>query len=58
MATAELTGAASSTETVELFKKYVVPNYNRYAVNLVRGEGSLVWDSEGNRYLDFFPGWG
>lgn len=58
MATAELTGAASSTETLELFKKYVVPNYNRYAVNLVRGEGSLVWDSEGNRYLDFFPGWG
>jgi acetylornithine/N-succinyldiaminopimelate aminotransferase len=27
-------------------------------VNLVRGEGSLVWDSEGQRYLDFFPGWG
>ncbi len=25
---------------------------------LVRGEGSYVWDVEGNRYLDFFPGWG
>ena len=25
---------------------------------LVRGEGSAVWDDEGNRYLDFFPGWG
>ena len=48
----------SSTATVELFKKYVIGNYNRYPVNLVRGEGSLVWDSEGNRYLDFFPGWG
>jgi acetylornithine/N-succinyldiaminopimelate aminotransferase len=48
----------SSAETVELFKKYVVPNYTRYPVNLVRGEGSHVWDSEGNRYLDFFPGWG
>jgi acetylornithine/N-succinyldiaminopimelate aminotransferase len=47
-----------STETVELFKKYVIANYNRYPVNLVRGEGSLVWDAEGNRYLDFFPGWG
>lgn len=47
-----------STDTVELFKKYVIPNYNRYPVNLVRGEGSSVWDSEGNRYLDFFPGWG
>jgi predicted acetylornithine/succinylornithine family transaminase len=36
----------------------VVPNYVRYPVALVRGEGSLVWDSDGNRYLDFFPGWG
>lgn len=48
----------SSADTVELFKKYVVPNYVRYPVNLVRGEGSHVWDSEGKRYLDFFPGWG
>lgn len=48
----------SSADTVELFKKYVIANYTRYPVNLVRGEGSLVWDSEGNRYLDFFPGWG
>ena len=48
----------SSAETVDLFKRYVIGNYNRYPVNLVRGEGSHVWDSEGNRYLDFFPGWG
>ena len=47
-----------SADTVELFKKYVIANYNRYPVNLVRGEGSFVWDAEGNRYLDFFPGWG
>lgn len=48
----------SSAETVALFKQHVIGNYNRYPVNLVRGEGSWVWDSEGNRYLDFFPGWG
>jgi predicted acetylornithine/succinylornithine family transaminase len=48
----------SSAATVELFQQYVIPNYNRYPVNLVRGEGSLVWDAEGNRYLDLFPGWG
>jgi len=47
-----------SAETVELFRQYVIPNYIRYPINLVRGEGSCVWDSEGNRYLDFFPGWG
>jgi predicted acetylornithine/succinylornithine family transaminase len=53
-----VTDSLSSADTVELFKQYVIPNYVRYPINLVRGEGSWVWDSEGNRYLDFFPGWG
>ena len=35
-----------------------MPNYRRYPVSLVRGEGSWIWDAEGERYLDFFPGWG
>jgi predicted acetylornithine/succinylornithine family transaminase len=48
----------STAETLERFKKFVIPNYARYPVVLVRGEGSHVWDAEGNRYLDFFPGWG
>jgi predicted acetylornithine/succinylornithine family transaminase len=48
----------TSPETIELYQRYVIPNYQRYPRNLVRGEGSWVWDSEGNRYLDFFPGWG
>ena len=48
----------SSEQTIELFQRYVIPNYGRFPVSLVRGEGSYVWDSEGNRYLDLFPGWG
>ncbi len=48
----------SSTETIAQFGKYVIPNYRRYPVSLVRGEGSWIWDAEGHRYLDFFPGWG
>jgi acetylornithine/N-succinyldiaminopimelate aminotransferase len=52
------TATLSSAETIDLFKQYVVPNYTRFPVSLVRGEGSHVWDAEGNRYLDFFPGWG
>jgi predicted acetylornithine/succinylornithine family transaminase len=48
----------SSQQVVEQFQKYVIGNYTRYPVCLVRGEGSWVWDAEGNRYLDFFPGWG
>jgi predicted acetylornithine/succinylornithine family transaminase len=55
MATA---AATPSAETLEMFKRYVVPNYRRFPVVLTRGEGSRVWDAEGNRYLDFFPGWG
>jgi acetylornithine/N-succinyldiaminopimelate aminotransferase len=52
------TQSLNSAETVGLFDRYVIPNYRRYPVNLVRGEGCYVWDSEGHRYLDFFPGWG
>ncbi|MBO5436367.1 MAG: aspartate aminotransferase family protein [Thermoguttaceae bacterium] len=44
--------------TFETFEKYVIPNYTRYPVTLVRGEDSWVWDEAGKRYLDFFPGWG
>src|SRR5689334_2682121 len=55
MATATIT---MNPETAELFAKYVVPNYTRFPVSLVRGEGSYVWDDQGRRYLDYFPGWG
>ncbi|MEZ6100733.1 MAG: aspartate aminotransferase family protein [Pirellulaceae bacterium] len=49
---------ASAAAIMELFDQYVVPNYRRYPLTLVRGEGSHVWDAEGRPYLDFFPGWG
>ena len=48
----------SSQDTVEMFQRYVIPNYGRYPISLVRGEESYVWDAEGNRYLDLFCGWG
>lgn len=48
----------STAEVIDLFSKYVIANYTRYPVCLVRGEGSRVWDVDGIRYLDFFPGWG
>jgi predicted acetylornithine/succinylornithine family transaminase len=52
------TSTTKSAQTVELFRQYVIGNYRRYPVDLVRGEGSHVWDRDGQRYLDFFPGWG
>jgi len=43
---------------IDTFDRYVVPNYKRFPVCLVRGQGSRVWDAEGAEYLDLFPGWG
>ncbi len=48
----------SSEQVIGLAKSYLTGNYTRYPICLVRGENSWVWDAEGNRYLDFFPGWG
>src|SRR6266576_873452 len=52
------TKTTSSGEIIDLFQRYVVGNYTRYPVALTHGENSWVWDAEGKRYLDFFPGWG
>ncbi len=52
------TETLASEQIIGVAKKYLTPNYTRYPVCLVRGENSWVWDAEGNRYLDFFPGWG
>ena len=52
------TALAASQRTIDVFQQYVIPNYKRYPVCLVRGEGSHVWDADGRRYLDLFPGWG
>jgi predicted acetylornithine/succinylornithine family transaminase len=47
-----------SMTTLELFDRYVVANYRRMPLTLVRGSGSQVWDDTQREYLDFFPGWG
>ncbi len=52
------TDTVSTQEIIRIAKANLIGNYTRYPVCLVRGEGSWVWDAEGNRYLDFFPGWG
>ena len=52
------TAFRTSEQTIEQFDKYVIPNYRRFPISLVRGEGSYVYDAEGKQYLDLFPGWG
>ena len=52
------TPTLDASNTIELFERYIIPNYTRLPMTLVRGEGSYVWDDNDERYLDFFPGWG
>jgi acetylornithine/N-succinyldiaminopimelate aminotransferase len=47
---------ATESVTRQLFAEFVVPNYDRYDVVLVRGQGSRVWDEDGKEYLDFGAG--
>lgn len=43
-------------ELVALDAQYVMQTYGRLPVAFVRGEGTVLWDSEGRRYLDFLTG--
>ena len=47
----------TTEETVELFNKYVIGNYKRLPRVIVRGEGCWLYDADGNKILDMFPGW-
>ncbi len=43
-------------ETRALDERYLMQTYKRAAVDFVRGEGALLWDADGNQYLDFLTG--
>ncbi len=50
---------ATSTDplgTAAQYDAYVLKNYNRSPLTLVRGQGTEVWDDAGNVYLDFTSG--
>ncbi len=44
------------TSTAETYDAYVVQNYGRAPLTLVRGQGAKVWDDAGQEYLDFTSG--
>ena len=46
------------TELQSLERDSVMATYARLPVEFVRGEGSRLWDPEGNEYLDLFSGIG
>lgn len=48
----------TNQEIIELSKAVLIPNYTRYPLALVRGEGCRVWDADGKEYLDMASGLG
>ena len=47
----------TTQETIDLFDKYVIANYGRLPRVITKGEGCYLYDSDGNKILDMFPGW-
>ena len=43
---------------LERGKRVLIGNYARMPVVMERGEGSLVFDADGKRYIDLFAGFG
>lgn len=41
-----------------LYDKYVLPTYGREELTFVKGQGSYLFDDQGKKYLDLYPGWG
>lgn len=48
----------SLKNTAQLYDEYVLPTYGREGLTFVRGEDSYLFDADGTRYLDLYPGWG
>ncbi len=47
----------TTQETIDLFNNHVIANYGRLPRVIVKGEGCHLWDADGNKILDMFPGW-
>jgi acetylornithine/N-succinyldiaminopimelate aminotransferase len=47
----------TTQETIELFDKYVIANYGRLPRVITKGDGCYLYDADGNKILDMFPGW-
>ncbi len=50
--------SSKTNQVIGLYDKYVMPTYRKNPVVFVRGKGSYVWDIDGRKFLDMFPGWG
>lgn len=49
---------SSNAEIATVTQTYLIENYGRLPVGMVRGEGARIWDADGKEYIDFFSGFG
>lgn len=47
----------NTQQVIEQFNHYVIANYGRLPRVITRGEGNYLYDLDGNKILDLFPGW-
>lgn len=47
----------NTQEVIKLFDKFVIANYSRLPKVIDRGQGCYIYDADGNKILDMFPGW-
>ena len=50
--------SSRNAQAVERGRQVLIGNYARQPFDMVRGEGSLLWDADGKQYLDLFAGFG
>ncbi|MFJ9817156.1 acetylornithine transaminase [Streptomyces sp. NPDC101151] len=51
-----MTGDATNAELTARWQGAIMNNYGTPRLPLVRGEGTRLWDADGNQYLDFVGG--
>ena len=47
-----------SEQIIVRHDQHMTINYGRYPIAMLRGDGCYLFDGEGKRYLDLFPGYG
>src|ERR1700722_202132 len=49
---------SNTHEILDQANRVLIGNYGRLPIVMSRGEGSLLWDTNGTRYIDLFAGFG
>ena len=49
---------ATNKKLVAATSQYLIPNYGRLPVAMVKGQGAKLWDADRKEYIDLFAGFG